>query len=1536
MRKRAQRKSKPILDESKHVSMKTRITKEEKSYRFDFKKNWWIAVSLLGIFLLILFFNSYYNASTEISINPEGEGFDKFYLSGPDPYYNMRLVEQTHNTGRYPYYSEDDPLLNYPLGRSGARAPLFNMMALGFSRVLTPFMNEIDAIGYSMQFIPALFGALLIFPVYFIGKEIFNRKAGLIGALFVALIPIHLGSGHGSAYSLFDHDSFNLLLFFMTFLFLIKSLKEKDPTKSLLYAILGGVPLAALSMTWVKAQYLYVIIAIYAFVQMFIDIFKNKIDFSVFRTTSVVLFTGYLVSLPVLIVGWGGYSADVNLFLCLGVAIFGLIYYIFGKSKIPWTLSMPAVFCAGVVGLIILHPSVLQVISTKLSFLGRLGDISEILYGSGIYGSKVSMTIAEANTYQISHSVMSFGPTMYWLGWTGFLFLIFYFYKNKNPPGRDYLFIIVLFLVSVWLTSIAGRFINDMVPVIAMLAGWIVWMLLEWIDYPQMIRNIRSAGGGFHGLRRGIKFLHVFGILFVAFLVLLPNAFIAFDAAIPVNAPTQDGESDLKTDMFGEEHAGAFGLGIGKERYWADAFKWLSEQDQDIKNHADRPAFISWWDYGFYEVAMGEHPTVADNFQDGIPAAGNFHTATSEKEAVGVLIVRLLEGDVKKNDGAVSDKVKSVLTDNLRDGNNTDNVSKIISWIEDPMSSPSYSEPIEPQYHKYIREEINTQFLTVGSQWRENAAYHDIVEFLINETHGLSDEEITWLYHDIQEATGWSVRYYGVEGYDKQIFNIFAFLSDKSLLMVGAPQDDFVEVIYTGYILTNPNDPNSERISKTWPAQEIYEMSDEDKKYIVVEDQNQRFYDLYFDTMFYKTYFGPKESEQQFKVQIPCTGMRHFYAEYMSDLSKPFSQYYSGIGAVVIAKYYEGAVVNGTLLFNNSGTMEPLDAQVVITKDVAYTSETSYFIDHDKMNTTNGTFGLIAGAGAVLQIRRYLELDSGIPWYGGKSFVMKEITLNVSDADAMRKTDNWQRALGNITVDPANISGYIFDNMDNNDTYNASVDKPLSNVTVILQGISKMELTYDAAGNTQLVPVERDLTMIKTNTTNEMGYYGVSGLKPGYYILEIRIDSIPIIRTLIPLSAGDISVNISKPKPATVEGIVYYDQNQNNEYDSGEEEGDVNVSIYYQEENPPGSGNYEVMLVNSTTTSSTGSYKFESLIPGRIKGVDINEYVIQVLKLPMYQSEVIIKPDENMTTSLNISVDLAPVNVAGFTKYNDQGIGDIEVVFTKDDSEAENTAIFSSTISNETTGYYQVDLVPGSYNISVERKEGEIIVYSYSGKLKLDIGEGSRSDVDIILVKESVNISGLITDEDTGTIAEGVSIEFTPDGSIENNTVITPSIPVSNDAGFYTVELTPGSYNITASKNDDMGTLVYYSESKLSVDLGDDGRSVDILVDKKSVTVSGTTSYYNTNKENITMFFEKDESVENNDASPTAVKSDNTGFTLELAPGSYNITASSDAFDVDGVNYTYVISEDTNKLTVKETDIAAGVTFSIKLEMTRQ
>jgi len=1416
MRKRAQRKSKPEIRKPKHIYVK-QIQPEIQEKKPKLTKKGWIALSLIGIFFIVLFYNSFFNIASDITVNPDGTGLNKYYLSGPDPYYNMRLVEVTYETGEYPFYDYNDPLLNYPLTRSGGRAPLFNMMALGFSRLLTPFMDEVDAIGRSMQFVPALFGALLIFPVYFIGKTLFNKKAGLIAAFFVAIIPIHIGSGHGSAYSLFDHDSFNLLLFFITFMFLIFSIKEKNTKKSILYALLGGVPLAGLSMTWVEAEFLYVVIAVYTIVQMLFDIFLSKIDIRVFRSASIILLTGFFVSLPVIIAKTAEFPFKTPFIFTMAVVVFGLISYIFKSKRIPWTLSLPGLFVVAAALLGVLYGVYTGAI--KNNILASLSQIANIIFGTGIYGKKVSMTIAEANTYQMSHTVMSFGPALYWVGWAGLLLLLYFYYKDKMR--RDYLFMIMLFIINLWLTSTAGRFINDLVPVIALLAGGAIWFTIKKIDYSQMIRNIKSAGGGLRGIRKGMKLLHVFGILFIAIVVIAPNVFLTLDAAVPSKPYQKEDDSwtNLKWEIFGENHVSAFGLGVGKEVYWLDAFEWLSEQDTEIPESVDRPAFISWWDYGFYEVATGKHPTVADNFQDGIPPAGNFHTSTSEEEAVTVWIVRLLEGILKDNNYTIPDSTKDVFRKYL-DENTTENIT---SWIENPENSPSYREPIYEEYHKYFKEGIDTNNLFVGAQWSVNAVYHDMVDLLVknNET-SLTDEKITQLYHDIQEESGYSIRYYGVEGYDKDIFNIFAFLSDKSLVMLQAPEDQFVIVTFDGQKYRA--DGEVEKTYTDEPLETYLEMTDEEKGYTQITKTYQVYKEDYFDSMFYKAYIGPYDVDQntgEKKVwqnrYIPCINMRHFYAEYISDVTNPSLQYrYNGHAAVVISKYYEGAVINGSVSFNNESKE---DLSVAVIKDLNYYEDLTIPIGHDEDTTdSDGNFSVIAGAGSYIQIRKNL---------GQTGFVVKNITFDglsdseyepISDDDAMRRTNsNYERIL-DITIDPAIIEGNVFDDINNDEVFNKSVDTPLSDITVSLLEITNIneDNSFDVGDSYQL-------------TTDENGYYNKTDLYPGMYRIIFYDDEGYIVDVVDKsLYEGNNTHNAIKRKPGDIEGIVYYDENLNEEYDSGEELEQATVTLTYNDKE-----------IRNITVDADGSYKFEDLTSGwESGGSNINEYTIKAFKSPDYKFEGKVFAEENTTKQFNISIGLVPVTVTGRTLYSGEGIEEVLIEFEKDESIDLNTAE-SDSITTDSDGSYTIDLQPGSYNVtltkSLMQETEETLVYDANYTLTLAKGQGTESK-DFILEKRSVTISGKVTYD--GNNVENATISFVP----TNFTLDLKSARVLSDKdGTYSVELDPGTgaqveYNISASTSNITGNdYEYYWTELISISENDiqAGVTKNILLERK-------------------------------------------------------------------------------------------------------
>ncbi|MBS3777845.1 MAG: hypothetical protein KGY50_00965, partial [Candidatus Thermoplasmatota archaeon] len=994
MRKRAQRKSIPVESVEKRVDKKINFKRNNKK-PFRIKKQWWVAGSLIAIFLMVLMLNTYFNVASGAPFNEDGTGFDQYYLSGPDPYYNMRHVEETlygENAGQYPFYAENDPLLNYPLGRSGGRGPFMNILSIGFGQLLTPFMDEVDAVGLSMQFLPALFGALLVFPIYFIGKTLFSRKVGLLAALFLVLIPIHLGSGHGSAYALFDHDSLNMFLIITSYFFVLKGVTTFDMKKSSMYALLAGLPLAALTMVWVEAEYLYTMIALYAIVQMIIGLYLGKKDFAIPRTAAITLFTGYLVSLPV-IASKGGFSPDLNLYLALGVTVLGVLYYLFTTKNIPWTLSLPSLFGLGAGGVVFLY--FLPMITQVIPFFGGLNKIRSILFGAGIYGNKVSMTIAEAGTYDISRTVMSFGPALFWIAWIGF-FILGYRYLTKNHR-RDQFFLLFLFIVQIWFVGVAGRFINDLIPPVILLSSWFIWLIIDKIDYPAMIKGIKRVGG-LQGLRKGVSFLHVFGILFIAFLLILPNAYLSLDAAVPATE---------KEDVFGDLPSGAFGSSFGKEQYWVDAYQWFATQDTEITNPNDRPAYISWWDYGFYEVAVGGHPTVADNFQDGIPPAANFHTAATEQDAVSVWIIRLLEGEAR--DGTIDSSVKDVLNSYLDENDAND----FVSWLEEPTTSPSYGDPIAPEYGKEFSKEY-----PVGQQWPENAVYHDGMDLLTNR---LTDENLTMLYRDIQDVTGNSIRYYGVEGYDRQIFNIFGFLADRSLLLVAgegdySPEDEFTQI---KYVTQSGQEINFEDVKNRTDVQNQQDP---------IVDTKRLYKDPFFETMFYKTYIGVVQTDQSGKksipqYQIPCQNMKHFYAQYISPY--PEFAYNQGQSAVVIAKYYEGAILNGTITFSDNVK----DFDVVVQQNITHYG-TEIPVDHDTNTSVNGSYEVIVPAGDItLQVRRYPEL-------GQNAFVMTNVTIGedglhpaITEAEATRADDNYRRQI-DIEIPSGSLEGYLYDNKD--------------------------------------------------------------------------------------------------------------------------------------------------------------------------------------------------------------------------------------------------------------------------------------------------------------------------------------------------------------------------------------------------------------------------------------------------------------------------------------------------------------------------
>ncbi|MBC7080955.1 MAG: glycosyltransferase family 39 protein [Thermoplasmatales archaeon] len=1122
------------------------------------------ALWLACAFVLVLFLNAYFNFSSDVAINREANLLEeKYYLSGPDPYYNMRLLEKTLEEGKYPYmggkHGDLDPLLNYPLGGSGSRPPLFTMLTIGLGKIFSLFINESDAMGYAMQLVPAIYGALLVIPVYFLGKIVFNRKVGLIASLFVALIPIHLASGHGSAYSLYDHDSFVLLFTTSSLVFLIMALKEENKKASFLLASLSGMCVAGITMTWVSAEYIYALIAVYGVIQMLIDIVTKKIEEKVPVAILTSMLFGYVLSFPITWVKSG--FTSIYLTIIIAVGIFSLIYIYIGKKNIPWIISIPSIFGLGIFALIFLY----LIRNTTNAFLKLFTPISEIIFGKAIYGGKVSLTIAEAFPFDIGRTIMSFGPVFYLIACFGFVFFLYQFYKRKFY--REYFAVFVWLGIEIWLASTAGRFLNDLVPLIAVFGAYGLWIIISKIDFSGMIKKIKEAGGGFQAMKKGVKIRHVAGAIFIALFVIFPNTWLAFDASLPSNIKH---EYQTKTNKLG-----AYGLGFNTEEYWVDAFSWLKRENTNL-NESERPGFISWWDYGFYCVAIAKNPTVADNFQEGIPPAANMHTSRSEREAVGVFIIRLAEGDVKEK-GGVTGELRDIFNKYL--GDMSDDLEKI---LEGKYENTSAGKIVGESYggKNYIVRE-------------ENAIYHDGVKVLTL----LDDENITMLYREIQNYTGKSIRYYGVEGYDVNIFNVFTFLADKGVFGYETAEDDYYKLYYRSSKTGQSFTPDELRnITKGLTQDEIREIYG---KFDTYTEKKQGFY----ESMVYRTYLGVTLSKEIFEgaesygywylipfwtdnatnpfgegnySYNPTIYMKHFVIKYISPVNTTTSKLFLrgelclGMPAVVIAKYYEGARIEGRLLSDG----EPLEGVKVVVRDdfsqllqMRYGNQilnrTLEKIPHDiSFTDKEGKFSVIAPAGNIT-----------ISFYSNETLI-KELKFDgtdfppISEEEATRVV-HWIRDVGAINIEKGGIKGIIYWDKNGNGEYDGNDEKLQAKIVFDGKEIHASEYDFQ-----KLLPIS----------------YRINVSKDGYETRVIDVNVMP---------NSTIWHNISLiPSKVNVSGVVWYDENNNGLREENEVMQGVTIQFNVIEK-------LDDYSVNESARSNSTGYYVVRLYPAKYK-VEVN------------------------------------------------------------------------------------------------------------------------------------------------------------------------------------------------------------------------------------------------------------------------------------------------------------------------------------------
>ena len=317
----------------------------------------------------------------------------------------------------------------------------------------------------------------------------------------------------------------------------------------------------------------------------------------------------------------------------------------------------------------------------------------DVLTTGGFYftKNKVFGTIAEAQAPSRGQLFANFGPLVFIFSLGMGLASLLRGFKNRDPKnpsrlmGPASLVLAVWILLASYMAWSAGRFMFNATPVMAIMGSAGVVGLWRSSGVREYVKTWRRMGVTSprarlsSTIRAGRKHLGVPAIGMILILLFSQHAIYGLDSGIPRGENGGKQVDDviyglvpdvLRADLFGWSvldgspysdygvgdenmtacrgecwYMGTFGPGFNGAG-WNEAYDWLESQDSDV-TFSERPAFVSWWDYGFQALAQGQHPTVADNFQSGIPAAGNMLLANGEEDTIALFIITLAEGDMR-------------------------------------------------------------------------------------------------------------------------------------------------------------------------------------------------------------------------------------------------------------------------------------------------------------------------------------------------------------------------------------------------------------------------------------------------------------------------------------------------------------------------------------------------------------------------------------------------------------------------------------------------------------------------------------------------------------------------------------------------------------------------------------------------------------------------------------------------------------------------------------------------------------------------
>jgi dolichyl-diphosphooligosaccharide--protein glycosyltransferase len=591
---------------------------------------------------------------------------DQIFVNGAvwfretDAYYHMRYIEALVH--HFPHTTSFDPYILYPGGGAGtARQPFFDLLVSAIILLVSrgvPTLHTMEVIG---AYMPAILGTLVLIPVYFIGKELFNRWVGVISAALVVILPGEFL--HRSLLGFTDHHVAEALFSTVCMLFLIMAIKrarEREisfshilsrdwPTvkKPLIYTLLAGIFLGIYLLSWWGGLMFVFIIFIYLVIQFIVDHLRHKSSDYLCIVGTPLFLIAFLMLLPIL--GNLGTVDRVSLLFAI-VAPIGLSIIsrlMAGRAWKPVYYPLVLLGLAGI-GLAAFHAINPSLFQSMFSLFGIFA-----LRGSWLTIMETTPILFPQGTFTLSMAWANF-TTSFFISFISLAMLAFVVVKERSAHKTLFLVWSIIMLIAVLSQRRFGYYyaVNA-----ALLTGYFSWKMLDIAGLSKLLtktKEVVEAVKKFKKKKRKLKeqakpktFMQPRGVwvsvivagIVLFFVVIFPSVglwkdaptslggglYIGYTKSLARQAPIMDNGWYNSTSWLKDNSPEPF----GDPNFYYELYPPANEFEYPETAYG----VMSWWDYGYFIMQIAHRIPNANPGQSGAPEAGRFFTAQNETSA---------------------------------------------------------------------------------------------------------------------------------------------------------------------------------------------------------------------------------------------------------------------------------------------------------------------------------------------------------------------------------------------------------------------------------------------------------------------------------------------------------------------------------------------------------------------------------------------------------------------------------------------------------------------------------------------------------------------------------------------------------------------------------------------------------------------------------------------------------------------------------------------------------------------------------------